>query len=273
MQQRAPGVALSCGEGRRVTGSAARFARAAACAVAGALAVLPVGAGWGADQKLNVVTEEWPPYNYVEGGVVKGLSVEVVQALARALEVQIDIRLLPSMRTTVALDNQPRTLMITMLRTPEREARYKWIGPLGESSIYFYKRKGSPLAIDSLEDAKKVPLICARHAGLTVSRLKAAGFANLDASALDGKAAYRMLLFGRCDLAVSDSPLGVAHALKQLGVPPDAVVQTPVKLLSLPLFIACSKDIPDAEVARWQAALVELKRSGAFQAILKKYGE
>ncbi|MFN3303030.1 MAG: substrate-binding periplasmic protein [Roseateles sp.] len=273
MQQQLPKVALPCGEGRRVTGSAARWAGPVAGVLAWALAVLPVGACWGADEKLHVVTEEWAPYNYAEGGVLKGLSVEVVQALARALQVEIDVQLLPSMRATVALDNQPRTLMVSMLRTPEREARYKWIGPLGDSSIYFYKRKGSPLAIDSFEDARKVPLICARHAGLTVSRLRDAGFTNLDASAPDGRAVYRMLLFGRCDLAVSDSPLGVAHALKQMGYAPDAVVQTPLKLLSLPLFIAGSKDIPDAEIARWQAALDAMKRSGAFQAILKKYGE
>jgi len=256
-----------------VTGFAARCARALACLVSWALAGLPVGSCLAADQRLSIVTEEWAPYNYAEGGVVKGQSVEVVQALARSLAVPIDIQLLPSMRATVALDSQPRTMMITMLRTPEREARYKWIGPLGESSIYFYKRKGSPLAINSLEDAKKVPLICARQAGLTVSRLRAAGFTNLNSSAFEGKAVYRMLLFGRCDLAVSDSPLGVAHALKQMGFPPDAVVQTPVKILSLPLFIACSKDFPDAEIARWQTALDAMKRSGAFQAILRKYGE
>jgi polar amino acid transport system substrate-binding protein len=271
MQQQAPDVVVL--SGRPLTASAARFARAGACAIAWALACLPISPCRAADQRISIVTEEWAPYNYAEAGTVKGQSVEVVQALARALGVQVDTQLLPSMRSTVALDNQPRTMMITMLRTPEREARYKWIGPLGDSSIYFYKRKGSPLAINSLEDARKVPLICARHAGLTVSRLRAAGFANLDASALDGQAVYRMLLFGRCDLAVSDSPLGVSHALKQMGFPPDAVVQTPAKLLSLPLFIACSKDIPDTEIARWQAALDAMKKSGAFQAIVKKYGE
>lgn len=268
-----PNVVVPRGEDRHVSGRAARFVSAVACVIAGALVGLPAGPCRAAEQRLNVVTEEWAPYNYAEGGVVKGLSVEVVQALARALQVQINIQLLPSMRTTMALDNQPRTLMVTMLRTPEREPRYKWIGPLGDGSIYFYKRKGSPLAINSLEDAKRVPLICARHAGLTVSRLRAAGFANLNASAAGGRAVYEMLLLGRCDLAVSDSPLGVSHALKQMGFPPDALVQTPVKILSLPLFIACSKDIPDAEIARWQAALDAMKRSGAFQAILRKYGE
>lgn len=273
MRHQAQSVVAPCGRGCSVTGFAARRARAVARLMAWALAGLPVAHCLAADQKLSIVTEEWAPYNYAEGGEVKGLSVEVVRELARELQVPIDIQLLPSMRASVALGSQRRTMMITMLRTPEREARYKWIGPLGEGSIYFYKRRGSPLEINSLEDARKVPLICARHAGLAVSRLRDAGFTNLDTSAFEGKAVYRMLMFGRCDLAVSDSPLGVVRTLKLMGSAPDAVVQTPLKILSLPLFIACSRDIPDAEVARWQAALDALKRSGAFQAILKKYGE
>ena len=274
MEPKLPSVVMPCGRGVRVSRrAAAHRAAKVACMTVLALAGLAAGPCRAADARLNIVTEEWAPYNYVENGSVKGVSVEVVQALARALQVPIDIRLLPSMRATVALDHQPRTMLITMLRTPEREARYKWIGPLGDSSIYFYKRKGSPLAIASLEDAKKVPLICARQAGLAVTRLREAGFTNLDASAFEGKVVYRKLLFGRCDLAISDSPLGVSHALRQLGFPPDALVQTPVKILSLPLFIACSKDIPDAEIARWQAALEALKASGALQGILRKYGE
>lgn len=262
---------LGCGWTR----GAARWVRAleSAIGIAWLLSGLPVGSCWAADQRLNILAEEWAPYSYVEDGEVKGLSVDVVQALSRTLQVPLTIELLPSMRATMVLDRQPRTMMISMLRTPEREPRYKWIGPLAETSIYFYKRKGSVLEINSLEDAKKVPLICSRQAGLAVSRLKAAGFANLNARGYDGPSVYRMLLFGRCDLAVSDTPLGVVRALQQMGFPPDAVVQTPLKLLSLPLYIACSKDIPDAEIERWQAALAALKQSGAFQAMLRKYGE
>lgn len=274
MEPKLPGVVRPGGRGLRMNWQAVR-ARAATAAggLALAWAALAAGPVRAADARLKVVTEEWAPYNYAENGSLKGLSVEVVQALARALQVEVDFQVLPSMRAAAALESQPRTLMITMLRTPEREGKYKWIGPLGDSSIYFYKRKDSPLAITSLEDAKRVPLICARHAGVTVARLKAAGFTNLNASAVEGKAVYEMLLLGRCDLAISDSPLGVSHALKQMGLPQDAVVRTPVKLLTLPLFIACSQDIPDAEVARWQAALDTLKRSGAFQALVKKYAE
>lgn len=241
------------------------IALAAGCALAGAC--------WAAEQKLSIVTEEWAPYNYSEDGAIKGFSVEIVRAIAQGLNADIDIQLLPTMRAKASLEGNKRTMLITMLRTPERETKYKWIGPLGDSAIYFYKRKGNPLGVATLEDAKSVRSICSRQGALTTSRLLAAGFTNLETGASDGTAVYRMLIFGRCDLAVSDSPLGVVHLLKQMNYPPDAVVQTPVKLISSPIYIACSKDIPDAEIARWQAALDKLKSSGVFQAILKKYSE
>jgi len=222
---------------------------------------------------MSIVTEEWAPYNYSESGALKGFSVEIVRAIAQQLNADIDIQLLPSMRAKASLEGNRRTMLITMLRTPERETKYKWVGPLGDSAIYFYKRKGNPLEVATLEDAKKVRSICSRYGGLTTSRMQAAGFTNIESGASDGKAVYRMLIFGRCDLAISDSPLGVVHLLKQINYPPDAVVQTPVKLVASPIYIACSKDISDAEIARWQAALDNLKSSGAFQAILKRYSE
>jgi polar amino acid transport system substrate-binding protein len=250
---------------------AATTGRLAALALALALAL--TGPCIASDQKLSVVTEDWVPYNYSENGVLKGVSVDTVRAIAQALNAEVDIELLPSMRASALLNGRRRTMLITMLRTPEREDRYKWIGPLGDSSIYFYKRKGDPLTIATLQDASHVRAICSRQGGLVPSRLKAAGFNNIDLSAFDGKAVYRMLIFGRCDLAISDTQLGVAHLLRQMGMAPDAVEQTQVKLISAPLYIASSKDVPDAEIARWQKALDQLKSSGAFKAILKKYTE
>jgi polar amino acid transport system substrate-binding protein len=228
----------------------------------------------GADErKLAVVTEEWAPYNYLDDGVLKGFSVEVVQAILERLNLKVPIELYPSMRASLMLGTVPGTMMITMLRTPEREDRYKWIGPLGDGVIYFYKKIGSPLEIANLEDAKKVRLVACRHAGLVFNTLKAAGFINLDPSSTDGESVYKKLLLDRCDLAVSDTPLGVRHILRKLNVPPNALVQTPVKLVGAPLYIACSKDIADHEVAQWQKALDGLKASGVFGALQRKYSE
>lgn len=222
---------------------------------------------WADTQKISIVTEEWPPYNYSENSSLKGSSVEIVKEIAKKLKVNIDIQIFPNMRATAMLNKNPRTMLISMMRTPEREKKYKWVGPLDDSSIYFYKKKGNPVVVLTLSDAKKVHSICTRHGGLVPSMLKASGFSNLNSVANDGEATYKMLILDRCDLAISDSPMGVSYLLKKMNYPSDAIVQTAVRLVAFPIYIACSKDIPDAEIARWQAALNSLKASGAFNTI------
>jgi polar amino acid transport system substrate-binding protein len=232
--------------------------------------VLPA-APWADERKLSVITEEWAPYNFSEDGVLKGFSVEVVQRILEKLNLKITIEALPSMRTTMVLSSVPYTMMITMLRTPERESKYKWVGPLGDGAIYFYKKSTSPIEFSSLSDAMKARQVACRHGGLVLDTLNSLGFANLDHTSTNGESVYRKLLLDRCDLAISDTHLGVRHILKKLNLPANTLTQTSIKLIEAPLYIACSLDIPDQEIARWQKALDGLKVSGQFAEILKKY--
>ena len=71
-------------------------------------------------------------------------------------------------------------MSFSLFRTPEREDRYKLIGPIAEDAIYFFKNADNPIEINSLDDAKKVELIACRHSGLVYSSLVEHGFENLD---------------------------------------------------------------------------------------------
>ena len=215
------------------------------------------------DSAMTLITEEWPPYNYVERGRLTGVSVKIVQALQQELGRRDPLQVYPSQRTKLILEARPRTMMFSMFRTPARESQYKWIGPIGRDAIYFYQRRGSPLLIRTLQDAKEVPVIASRQAGLVFNTLIALGFTNLDATAYSSKQVYGKLLRGRAELAISDSPLGVRYLLTQMGVPVEALQQTPVKVVESDLYIAASLDFPDVEIAQWQQALDRLKARGS----------
>jgi polar amino acid transport system substrate-binding protein len=217
------------------------------------------------ESAINFITEEWPPYNYVEQRHLTGVSVKIVQALQQELGRSDPIQVYPSQRAKLILESRARSMMFSMFRTPERETRYKWIGPIGRDAIYFYQRRGSPLQIRTLQDAKAVPVIASRQAGLVFNILIAAGFTNLDASAYSSKQVYGKLLRGRAELAISDSPLGVRYLLKQMGLPADALQQTAVKVVESDLYIAASPDFSDAEIAQWQQALDRLKARGELE--------
>ena len=112
-------------------------------------------------------------------------------------------------------------------------------------------------------------MIASRQAGLVFNTLTALGFTNLDASAYNSKQVYGKLLRGRAELAISDSPQGVQYLLQQMGLPADALQQTPVKVVESDLYIAASLDFSDGEIALWQQALNRLKASGEFERLYR----
>ena len=223
-----------------------------------------------AETTTTVLTEDWPPFNYIEGGALKGFSYEIFRYLMKQLLVDYEIQSMPGFHGKQILDQGPRVIFFTMLRTPARESLYKWIGPLGEESIYFYKKKGSPLRIATLDDAKKVAMVSCRNTGLVYDFLTKAGFQNLDTTT-NPAGIYLKVVSGRCDLAIGETPFGVPYWLRQSNVPIDSLEQTSVGILKSRFFIACSKDFPDSEIALWQGALDAMKASGEYDALYRKY--
>jgi len=224
-----------------------------------------------AEEDINIVTEEWAPFNYMENGEITGFSVEIVQSILKIINKNYEIEMLPSMRSTYTLDKKPYTVMFSLFRTPERESDYKWIGPLCDGSIFFYKRKDNNIKTDTLEDLKNVKRIACRHAGLIPRLLTEKGFKNLDMTSTDSLPIYKKLLIGRCDVAISDSDLGVKHYMKVLNVNADILEKIPIKMFESDLYIACSKDISDVEIQKWQSALEKLKADGIYEKIFQKY--
>jgi polar amino acid transport system substrate-binding protein len=196
------------------------------------------------EKPLRINTENWPPYNYEENGEIKGFSTEIVLSILKELNLNYEIELLPGSRGEKILDEGTRVMNFSLFRTTEREKQYKWIGPIAEDAVYFYKKKSSSLEINTLEDAKKVKRVACRHKGLVHSVLEKEGFPNLDLTTKPDDI-IRKVAMGITDLSVSETPLGVQYWLRQANLPTDTLEQTPVKLVKCPLYIACSKDIPD----------------------------
>ncbi len=222
------------------------------------------------EDKLKIITEEWPPYNYKENGKLKGFSVEVIQVILKKLNLKNKIIIMPGARAQKLLDEEDNIMNFSLFRTKERENKYKWIGPISHEAIYFYKKKGSLLDIKSVKDAKKVNAITTLHKGLIYSTLKNIGFTNIDAS-INTNLSLKKVLKNRVDLGVSLPLLGLRYQLKKENLPLDAVVLTSVKLLDFPLYIACSKNISTEIITKWQHVLDEIKKSEEYEKIYNKY--
>jgi len=219
---------------------------------------------------LRIITEEWPPFNYSEDGEIKGFSTEVVKLVMKELNLDYKLEIMPGGRGVKTLNTGPRVMFYSFIMTPERKPLYKWIGPFGGQALYFFKRKGSQLQITTLEDAKKVKSVCCRDKGLVYTSLKMAGFKNLDVG-VNPEGIYIKTIRGRCDLAIGETSWGVAYWLKKSNLSPDLLEQTPVKVMSSPLYIVVSKDVPDKEIFVWQQALEKVKASSEYSKLHHTY--
>jgi len=219
---------------------------------------------------LNIITEDWAPYNYEEDNILKGFSVDVVNAIMVELGEKHNIDIYPGARGEMMLDSMPNIMNFSLFRTPEREKKYKWVGPISEEAIYFYKRKDDPREYKTLNDIRKNSMISLPHKGLILSRVEALGITNIS-KIPDKRGQFLHLFVGRANLTVNVTPLGVVYYMKKLNKPVDALVQTQVKLFEFPLYIACSKEIPDSVIKRWQKALDMVKSSGKYDQIYNKY--
>lgn len=222
------------------------------------------------EHSLQIITEDWAPYNYVQDDKLQGFSVDIVQAIMEEMGVHHEIAVYPGARGELMLDTLPNIMSFSLFRTPEREHKYKWIGPISDESIYFFKRKDDTREFKTIEDLKAVNGIVVPHKGLVHDHVQALGITNIN-ELPSRESQFLYVLMGRADLSVNATQLGVAYYLKKLNKEPDALVPTKVQLLKFPLYIACSKNIPESIIVRWQNALDKIKSSGKYQLIYNKH--
>ena len=96
---------------------------------------------WSTEMKIRVVTEDAFPLQYKEAGELKGPALSLVEAVLTKAELDYTVEVLPWARAYAIATAQANTLIFSMARTPEREAKFHWLGALMELSYYFYGLK------------------------------------------------------------------------------------------------------------------------------------
>lgn len=218
-------------------------------------------------ENFEIMTEEYPPFNYTENGQITGLATEVVLELAKKVGHPTNIEVKPWARAYAQIQKQDGLILYSMTRTEARESLFKWVGPVASNKWVFFTKKGSGITVDSLEGAKAIGKIGTYKDDAAEAFLKEQGFANLD-SVVNDDLNVPKLMAGRIDLWIVGELQGIYKAKLQ-GVSDQLEKVMDVK--DTQLYIAFSKNTPDEVIAKWQAALDELKASGSYDAMVKKY--
>ena len=210
------------------------------------------------NEKIKVITEDYPPYNYADAqGNIVGQSTDIVRAVMSKVGDDSPIEIMPWEQGYAMALEQPNVALYSVARTGEREHLFMWVGPIGSYENWLYAKKGSSVHVNSLDEAKTVGKIAAVKDEAGQQELAAQGFINFvyTGSTADG---LKKLMAGEADLWLGTSE-GVASVAKEAGVNPDDL-QPAVYVYKADLFMAFNKNTAFSTVETWQKALDSLKK-------------
>jgi polar amino acid transport system substrate-binding protein len=221
---------------------------------------------------MVLLTENFPPYNMAADGKnfaqeanIKGIAAEVVRETFKRAGIGYSMTLrFPWERIyKLALENPGYGVFVTA-RLPEREKRFKWVGPIGPDDWVLLARADSPIELSSLEAAR--PYRIGAYKGDAIA-VELARQGMKPVTVLNDKDNARKLVDGQLDLWATGDPAG-RYLARQEGI---IGLKTVLRFNSAELFLALNKDTPDAVVARLQGALDQLRKEGVVDSIFAEF--
>lgn len=219
-------------------------------------------------EELMILTENLPPLNYVENGVLVGPAVEMVKEIQRRVDSNDKIQVYPWARAYRMALEEENIILFGMARTRVREDKFKWIGPIAEKRDILVAKKGSGIKINNLEDAKKVAYIGTLRDDTKEIFLKKHGFTNLVSTHDDQRNAKKLVL-GRIDLWATKKP-GLKTICSLAGVDYHGIEEV-YSMRESTINIAVSKKTSDAIVQKWRTAFKKMLVDGTVLQIQKNW--
>lgn len=195
-----------------------------------------------------------------------GLLNEIVQVMAERMDLTLHRVYMPWKRAQWVAESQPNALIFPLTRTPEREARYRWLCPLFEIPVVFAGKRPEQIAND-LEAARHM-----RGIGVIEGTPQ-------EAFLREQAVPYRALPAIELYEALQHDELFSIYTAEPEARSAwrSAAHDTPLyfgqPLQWLPLWIAASQESPAVDTAHWCDTLTTLRQDGSYDRILRRYFE
>ena len=222
-------------------------------------------------QAIQVVTEEYPPFNYSENGKVLGFCTDVVKEVLKRANVEHSIHSYPWSKSYNMAQSQPNVLIYSIGRNVDREPLFKWVDVIARTEVYFYKLKSRvDIKIKTFDDLKKYKIGAVRD-DFRAQWMMKQGIKDQLNLVPDDRQNMRNLFARKIDIF----PIGefvAYHIAHQEGRAFNDLEKTMyVKDMSADLYMAFSKQTPDVVVEKCKKALFEIRKDGTYEKIKSKY--
>lgn len=224
------------------------------------------------DTDLVLLTENFPPYNMAKNGKnfaqdenIDGIAVDIVREMFKRADITYSLTLrFPWERIYKIALEKPGYGVFVMARLPDREKLFKWVGPIGPDDWIMLAKADSKITLNTLNDARKYK-IGAYKGDAIAETLAKQGLKPV--VVLRDQDNAKKLVNGQIDLWATGDPAG-RYLARQDGV---NGLKTVLRFNSAELYLALNKDVPQATVAKLQAALDQMRKDGVVDEIMGRY--
>jgi polar amino acid transport system substrate-binding protein len=209
---------------------------------------------------LTFYTEQFPPYNYQENGTLKGMSIDLLEAITEKTGRKVTrekIHLVPWTEAYQTGLTRNNTVLLSTARLPERENSFKWAGPIDSYSTVLFARPDRHINLTGPENLTKYRIGVIRDAAGMRQMLEFGVNESQMAIETNASVLITKLQNGEIDLWAYPEPTGRYLTGQQTGDP--YMFEIVYTLSPLDLWYAFSRDVPDATVQSFQQALDALK--------------
>ncbi|HBF30757.1 MAG TPA: ABC transporter substrate-binding protein [Rhizobium sp.] len=217
-----------------------------------------------AQDTIIFTTEDYPPYNFTENGIYKGVGYDQVMMIMKDIGIEYTVELMPWARAYAMAQSDSMTCVFTTAHTPERDQQFKWVEPLGHDRNIMTSKADANIHVTNIEQARNYRVGTQRD-DYTQVFLEKNGFQKIDlAASLD--LTLKKLESGRIDLVPISEKffydlVAEGHPLAEQFI-----------LTEQTFALACNKSVPDTLITKMQASLDKLIADGRQKAIFKQYG-
>lgn len=156
--------------------------------------------------KLRVVANEHPLLQYEKNGKAQGPTVEILQSVLKQTDLDATVEFMPWPRAFNIATKNPNTIILSIIRTPEREDKFHWLGVVSKLARVFISLEENQSAREITDIDAKEKLIAVTRNSNSYHELKKKGFSenkNLYIVASDSEA-FKLLISGKVDLVYND---------------------------------------------------------------------
>ncbi|WP_105169047.1 substrate-binding periplasmic protein [Pseudoalteromonas sp. T1lg23B] len=224
-------------------------------------------------QTLTLYAEDLPPYHFKNAqGEVSGALVDIARSALSHAQLEGQFEIVPMARAYKELQTQPNTLMLSLLKTPQRSKQFVWIAQTYFADAYLVSHVDSPITLDTLQQAKQFRVSTIR--GYSSEHfLRKQGFSEEENLVLVSHyhQLWQLLYKKRIDLVLTNT-LTLEKEVLSTGLDPTLVAKK-LHLTDFPsqLWLVANPQLDATTAQKLKASVHHLKQSGVYQQILARW--